>query len=122
MWASVRIAVRPVGNPGTAEGEVCILWVAVGAGRVQRSGMLQEERAGVSWHGLGAKAVYPLPSCSLVGVHTPASHAQRKRVTVIRNSSGHLLGRAWNLAQPSKFVLVVRNRSSSYTETQGSWW
>lgn len=40
LQASVRIAVRPVGNPGTAEGEVCTLWVAVGAGRVQRSGML----------------------------------------------------------------------------------
>lgn len=40
LQTSVSIAVRPVGNPGTAEGEVCTLWVAVGAGRVQRSGML----------------------------------------------------------------------------------
>lgn len=75
LKASVRIAERPVGNPGTA-GEKCAqLWVVtVGAGRVQRShGGLRTalgERAEVSWRGLGAEAVYPLPSCSLERVCT----------------------------------------------------
>lgn len=97
LKASGGIAVRPVGNPGTAEGKSVHncgwqLWGQVGCRGQGGLRTALEERAGVSCHGLGAEAVYTLPSRSLAGVHSPASHAQRESVTVTRNISGHVLG------------------------------
>lgn len=47
LKASVRIAERPVGNPGTAGGKCAQLWVVtVGAGRVQRSRRPQDSSGG----------------------------------------------------------------------------
>lgn len=70
----------------------------------------------MSWHGLGAEAVYPLSSCSLKCVCTSLLVMHRGKASQSPETS---LGVYWDeheLAQPSKFVLVVRHRSRSYME------
>lgn len=70
----------------------------------------------MSWRGLGAETVYPLPSCSLERVCTSLLVMHRGKASQSPETS---LGIYWDeheLAQTSKFVLVVRNRSWSYTE------